>query len=46
VNAGVVKDPSLLNTDPYGKGWLIKVKVTGKGKLGECLDAAAYEKSH
>jgi glycine cleavage system H protein len=46
VNAAVVKDPSLLNTDPYGNGWLVKVKVTGKGKLGECLDAVEYEKSH
>ncbi len=46
VNVAAVKDPSLLNTDPFGKGWLIKVKVTGKGKLGDCVVAAEYDKSH
>lgn len=46
VNAAVVADPSLLNSDPYGKGWLIKAKVAGKGKLGEAMDAKAYDASH
>ena len=46
VNKAVADDPSLLNTDPYGKGWLVKVKVTGKGKLSECVDAATYDKQH
>ncbi len=46
VNKALGDDPGLLNTDPYGKGWLIKVKITGKGKLGECVDAATYEKQH
>ncbi|HEX2838510.1 MAG TPA: glycine cleavage system protein GcvH [Phycisphaerales bacterium] len=45
-NKAVADDPSLLNSDPFGKGWLIKVKVTGQGKLGECVDAATYDKQH
>jgi glycine cleavage system H protein len=46
VNKAVVDDPSLLNSDPFGKGWLIKIKVAGKGKLAECVDAATYDKQH
>jgi hypothetical protein len=33
-----------LNQDPYGAGWLIKVKISNKGELDSLLDAAAYEK--
>ncbi|NIH81648.1 glycine cleavage system H protein [Amycolatopsis viridis] len=39
VNAKVTDDPGLLNTDPFGEGWLFRMKVTGAGDL---LDAAAY----
>lgn len=46
VNKAVADDPSLLNTDPFGKGWLIKVKKSGNGKLGECVDGATYDKQH
>ncbi|MFC4333815.1 glycine cleavage system protein GcvH [Salininema proteolyticum] len=40
VNEEVVTDPALLNADPYGKGWLFTMKITGETEL---LDAAAYE---
>ena len=46
VNQAVVDDPSLLNSDPYGKGWLVKVKITGRGQLDKCKDAATYDKEH
>ena len=46
VNKAVVDDPSLLNSDPFGKGWLVKIKVTAPGKLGECVDAATYDRQH
>ncbi len=46
VNKAVVDDPSLLNSDPFGKGWLIKIKKSGNGKMGECVDAATYDKQH
>ena len=46
VNKGVVDDPSLLNTDPYGKGWLVKIKVSDKSALGKAMDAKAYDAKH
>ncbi|OFL67837.1 MULTISPECIES: glycine cleavage system protein GcvH [unclassified Brevibacterium] len=39
VNADVDDNPSLLNSDPYGEGWLIEVSVT---EVGDIMDAAAY----
>ncbi|MFM6852317.1 MAG: glycine cleavage system protein GcvH [Terrabacter sp.] len=40
VNAEVVDDPSLVNSEPFARGWLFRVKVDGD--LGELLDADAY----
>ncbi|MBU2694316.1 MULTISPECIES: glycine cleavage system protein GcvH [Pimelobacter] len=40
VNDAVDADPSLVNSDPFGAGWLFVVKVTAPGEL---IDAAAYE---
>jgi len=39
VNEAVVDDPSLVNTDPYGAGWLLRVDVTSAGPL---LSAEEY----
>ena len=33
INGDVVSDPALINSDPYGAGWLFKVAVTGEGPL-------------
>lgn len=33
VNAAVVENPSLLNSDPYGEGWLVKIKSESREKL-------------
>ena len=41
VNEALVDDASLVNSDPYGEGWIIKVKVSGD--TANLLDAAAYE---
>jgi glycine cleavage system H protein len=43
VNQAVVDDPSLLNSDPYGAGWLVKIKMTDRAGLASCVDAAAYD---
>jgi len=43
VNAAVKDDPSLLNTDAYGKGWLVKIKVADKSGLSTLMDAKAYD---
>jgi glycine cleavage system H protein len=43
VNPDVENDPSLVNTDPYGKGWIFKLRVKNPAEIGDLLDAAAYE---
>lgn len=35
--------PELVNTDPYGEGWMVKMKVNNTADLDELLDAAGYE---
>jgi glycine cleavage system H protein len=46
VNSAVVEDPSLINSDPYGKGWLVKVKVGDASALKGLKDAKAYDASN
>ena len=41
-NAEAEGEPSLVNTDPYGKGWIFKVRVPDPEALDEMMDAAAY----
>ncbi len=41
-NAALDDDPSLVNTDPYGAGWMIKLKVADPGEISGLMDAAAY----
>jgi glycine cleavage system H protein len=36
--------PELVNSDPYGQGWLFKVKPSDQGELSKLLDSKAYEK--
>lgn len=45
-NKALSDDPSLLNSDPYGAGWLLKVRVTDKGGLSKLMDGAAYGKQY
>ena len=42
VNPEVEADPSLVNTDPYGKGWIFKLKVKNPEHFSKLMDAAAY----
>ncbi|GAB1397494.1 MAG TPA: glycine cleavage system protein GcvH [Saprospiraceae bacterium] len=35
-------DPALINSDPYGEGWIIKVKISDKSEIDGLLDADAY----
>jgi glycine cleavage system H protein len=46
VNAALADNPGLLNSDPYGQGWLVKVKVADKTGLAKCMDAAKYDAAH
>jgi glycine cleavage system H protein len=41
-NAELEGNPELVNSDPYGQGWMIKVKVSNSSELDGLLDAAAY----
>lgn len=45
VNAGLADDPEAVNNDPYGKGWMIKVKISANADMSQLMDAAAYEAS-
>ena len=44
VNDDLGGKPELVNSDPFGEGWMIKVKVGDTAQLGDLLDAAGYEK--
>jgi glycine cleavage system H protein len=42
VNQAVVDAPETVNEDPYGVGWLIRIRLTDPSESDELLDAAAY----
>ncbi len=44
VNQALVDAPETVNDDPYGEGWLIKVRLGDPSELDTLLDAAAYRK--
>ncbi len=41
VNSGIADNPAAVNEDPYGAGWMIKVKISGEAS--DLLDADAYK---
>lgn len=43
VNEVAIDDPSIVNKDPYGDGWLIKIKVSNTEEIEELLDAEKYQ---
>ena len=43
LNPALSKAPELVNNDPYGEGWMIKMKVKNPADVEKLLDAAAYE---
>ena len=44
VNQKVVEEPETVNDDPYGDGWLIRIRMSDTSELDGLLDAAAYQK--
>lgn len=42
VNEGLNDNPELVNTDPYGEGWMVKIKMTDVSEVDALMDAAAY----
>jgi glycine cleavage system H protein len=44
-NGELSENPELVNKDPYGKGWMVKIKITNPDELKGLMDAAAYKAS-
>ena len=44
INPVLEAQPELVNTDPYGEGWMIKMTVDNPGDVEKLMDAAAYQK--
>lgn len=42
-NEAIADNPALVNEDPYGEGWMIKIKLSDTGAVDELLDADAYQ---
>ena len=43
VNAKVVDEPETVNADPYGDGWLVRIRLTNPAEADDLLDADAYK---
>jgi len=43
VNPAITDTPDVINKDPYGKGWMIKIKMSDPAEVKELLDAEKYK---
>ena len=43
VNGSLDDDPSTVNSDPYGEGWMVKLRVADDSEVGALMDATAYQ---
>jgi glycine cleavage system H protein len=43
VNAKIVEQPETVNEDPYGDGWLVRIKLSNPSEVDELMDAEAYK---
>ena len=43
LNNEIKDSPELVNSDPYGKGWMLKVEISNTADLADLLDASAYQ---
>jgi glycine cleavage system H protein len=43
VNSLLEGEPELVNSDPYGKGWMVKIKLSNAAEVDELMDANAYQ---
>ena len=43
VNRRVVDEPEIVNGDPYGEGWLVRIRLTDPGEVDSLLDVEAYK---
>ena len=42
-NPGLAASPESVNSDPYGEGWMVQLRIADPSQLSELLDAAAYD---
>jgi glycine cleavage system H protein len=42
INAKAVETPEVVNDDPYGEGWLVRIRLSAPAEVDDLLDAAAY----
>ena len=43
LNSTIIESPELINTDPYGEGWMLKVEMSDPLEIDALLDSAAYK---
>ena len=43
LNTTIIESPELINTDPYGEGWMLKIEITDPSEIDSLLDSAAYK---
>jgi glycine cleavage system H protein len=43
VNTALESDPEIINSDPYGAGWMVKIRITDASNLANLMDATAYK---
>ena len=43
INSALDGDPMIVNKDPYGDGWMVKIQVSNPSEVNNLLDAKAYE---
>lgn len=46
VNRQAIDNPSIINEDPYGKGWLVKIKPANPADLNTLIDAGEYDRRY
>jgi glycine cleavage system H protein len=44
INRGIVNAPETINTDPYGEGWIARVRLSDAAEVESLMDAEAYER--
>ena len=43
INEALADTPEVINSDPYGAGWMVKIRISDPTELEELMDAASYE---
>ena len=43
INQKIIDNPELINSDPYGEGWIIKIKILDSNEVEDLLDLKSYE---